>query len=89
LHTGFSTVPGIPSSTEGWDAWVLDGSRMTEAGWKLSYHVIYPWLVFPCNSTILMGEAELLSARPEFQYRDKANVLKPFVDPTVYRDAVA
>ncbi len=21
---------------------VLDGSRMTEAGWKVSYHVIYP-----------------------------------------------
>ena len=30
---------------------VLDGSRMTEAGWKVSYHVIYPWLVFPCNTT--------------------------------------
>ena len=63
---------------------VLDGSRMTDAGWKVSYHVIYPWLVFPCNTTTLKCEAELLSARPEFQYRDKANVLKPFVDPTVY-----
>jgi hypothetical protein len=47
----------------------------------VSYNVIYPWLVF---TTILKGEAELLSARPEFQYRDKAKVLKPFVDPTVY-----
>ena len=63
---------------------VLDGSRMTDAGWKVSYHVIYPWLVFPCNTTLLKCEAELLSARPEFQYRDNANVLKPFVDPTVY-----
>ncbi len=62
----------------------LDGSRMTAAGWKVSYHVIYPWLVFPCNTTMLKREAALLSARPEFQYRDKANVLKPFVDPTVY-----
>jgi hypothetical protein len=32
----------------------------------------------------LCSGAELLTARPEFQYRDKANVLKPFVDPTVY-----
>ncbi len=56
---------------------VLDGSRMTEAGWKVSYHVIYPWLVFPCNTMILKGEAERLSARPEFQFQ-------PFVDPTVY-----
>ena len=63
---------------------VLDGSRMTDEGWKVSYHVIYPWLVFPCNTTTLKSEAERLSARPEFQYRDKANVLKPFVDQTVY-----
>ena len=63
---------------------VLDGSRMTNSGWKVSYHVVYPWLVFPCNTTTLKNEVGLISARPEFQYRDKDNVLKPFVDPTVY-----
>jgi hypothetical protein len=29
---------------------VLNGSRMTSDGLKISYHVIYPWLVFPCNT---------------------------------------
>ncbi len=32
---------------------ILDGSRMTDEGWKVSYHVVYPWLVFPCNTTML------------------------------------
>ena len=63
---------------------VLDGSRMTDEGWKVSYHVVYPWLVFPCNTTTLKNEARLLSASPEFQYHDKTNVQKPFVDPAVY-----
>lgn len=63
---------------------VLDGSRMTDEGWKVSYHVVYPWLVFPCNTTTLKNEAVLLSARPEFQYSDKTNMQKPFVDPAVY-----
>ena len=63
---------------------VLDGSRMTDGGWKVSYHVVYPWLVFPCNTMTLKNEAGLLSSRPEFQYCDKDNVQKPFVDPAVY-----
>jgi hypothetical protein len=32
---------------------LLDGSRMTDAGWKSSFRVIFPWLVFPCNTTLL------------------------------------
>ena len=62
---------------------VLDGSQMTDGGWKVSYHVVYPWPVFPCNTMTLKNEAGLLSSRPEFQYCDKDNVQKP-LDPVVY-----
>ena len=49
---------------------ILDGSRMTDEGWKVSYHAVYPlaWLVFPCNSTKLQHEALASSAHPQFQY---------------------
>ena len=63
---------------------ILDGSRMTDAGWKVSYHVIYPWLVFPCNTTMLKFEAEALSTHAAFQYVAKNGVVKSFVDPAVY-----
>ena len=63
---------------------ILDGSRMTNEGWKVSYHVVYPWLVFPCNTTILRYEALALSAHPEFQYINKSGIQKSFVDPAVY-----
>ena len=62
----------------------LDGSRMTDEGWKVSYHVIYPWLVFPCNTTTLRHEVGELSTHPDFQYLCKSGVQKPFVDPAVY-----
>ena len=35
---------------------ILRGSRMTATGLKISYHVIYPFLVFPCNTTMLQDE---------------------------------
>ena len=63
---------------------ILDGSRMTEAAWKVSYHVIFPWLVFPCNTTFLKHEATTLSAHPLLQYKTKNGALKSFVDPAVY-----
>jgi len=63
---------------------LLDGSRMTDEGWKVSYHVVYPWLVFPCNTTMLRHEVGKLSAHLDFQYLGKDGVQKPFVDPAVY-----
>ena len=45
---------------------------------------MYPWLVFPCNTTILRYEALALSAHPEFQYISKSGIQKSFVDPAVY-----
>ena len=29
------------------------GARWTDGGWKVIYHVVYPWLVFPCNTMML------------------------------------
>ena len=47
---------------------ILRGSRMTNGGLKTSYHVIFPWLVFPCNTTMLHDEVGLMSEMPEFHY---------------------
>ena len=41
----------------------LRGSRVTSDGLKTSYHVMFPWLVFPlaCSTTMLHDEAGLMS----------------------------
>ena len=62
---------------------VLDGSRHTEKGWKVSYHVIYPWLTFPCNTTSLKEEATKLGLDPRFQYPGPDG-LHRFLDIAVY-----
>ncbi len=46
---------------------ILRGSRMTGDGLKISYHIIYPWLVFPCNTTMLHDEVGTMSEMPQFQ----------------------
>jgi hypothetical protein len=32
---------------------IWNGSSMTDTGWKVSYHVLYQWLIFSYNSTML------------------------------------
>ncbi len=63
---------------------VLNGSRMTDKGLKVSYHLVYPWLVFPCNTTMLRDEVTSMSEMEQFQYRTKNGDLKSFIDPAVY-----
>ncbi len=63
---------------------VLNGSRMTDKGWKVSYHLVYPWLVFPCNTTLLRDEVASMSDMKQFQYSTKDGAVKSFIDPGVY-----
>ena len=63
---------------------ILTGSRMTGDGWKVSYHVIFPWLVFPSNTTMLHDEVGAMSEMPQFQYVTANGVSKSFIDPGVY-----
>ena len=66
------------------EALVLDGSRHTVKGWKVSYHLIYPWLTFPCNTAALKKEAIVLSTLPQLQYTTAGGETRSFVDPAVY-----
>ena len=63
---------------------ILRGSRMTGTGWKVSYHIIYPWLVFPSNTTTLHNEVGAMSEMPQFQYKTVDGESKSFIDPGVY-----
>jgi len=65
------------------EALILDGSRMTGGGWKVSYHVIFPWLTFKCNDGILKDTVRELSEKPELQYNTRQGT-RPFVDGNVY-----
>ena len=66
------------------EALVLDGSRSTSKGWKVSYHVVYPWLTFPGNTTTLKEAATALSDLPQLQYRALNGTIRRFIDPAVY-----
>lgn len=63
---------------------LLHGSRNAGNGLKISYHIIFPWLVFPCNNGALREVIVTMSSMPEFQYRTQTGMLKPFIDPGVY-----
>ena len=63
---------------------ILKGSRMTGDGLKISYHVIFPWLIFPCNTTMLHDEVGSMSEMPQFQYNTASGQRKSFIDPGVY-----
>jgi hypothetical protein len=41
---------------------VLNGLRMTNRGLKVCYHLVYPWLFFQCNTTMLRDEVTSMSA---------------------------
>jgi hypothetical protein len=64
---------------------VLNGSRMTSDGLIISYHVIYPWLVFPCKTDmILRDEVGSMNELEQFQYSTRNGTLKSFMNPAVY-----
>jgi hypothetical protein len=63
---------------------ILRGSRMTRDGLKISYHIIYPWLVFPSNTTMLREEVGAMSEMPQFQCSTANGKTKSFIDPGVY-----
>jgi len=63
---------------------ILNGSRLTDKGLKISYHIIYPWLIFPCNTAALREEVGLMSEMPQFHYSMANGEKKSFIDPGVY-----
>ena len=63
---------------------ILRGSRMTGDGLKVSYHIIYPWSVFPSNTTVLREEASAMSEMSQFQCNAANGKTKSFIDPGVY-----
>ena len=63
---------------------VLNGSRQTNQGWKVSYHLVYPLLTFPCNNTVLKAEATALSNLPHLQILLVDGTSHHFVDTAVY-----
>ena len=65
-------------------ALVLDGSRMTDKGLKVSFHVIFPQIVFPCNNADLKAIASALSSSPDLRYQDQQGIERSFVDGGVY-----
>jgi len=63
---------------------ILDGSRQTSKGWKASYHLVYPFLTFPCNNTMLKEEVTALSNLSQLQIRMTDGTMHCFVDTAVY-----
>ncbi len=49
---------------------ILRGSRLTGDGLKISYHIIFLLLVFPCNTTMLRDVVGSMSEMPQFQYTE-------------------
>jgi hypothetical protein len=54
---------------------------MTGDGLKIIYHIIYPWLVFPSNTTMLREEVGAMSEMPQFQCSPANGKTKSFIDP--------
>ena len=63
---------------------ILNGSRLTPEGWKISYHLVYPWLTFSCNNGTLKEEVTALSNLPQFQDTLPDGSAKRFIDSSVY-----
>ena len=63
---------------------VLNGGRSTGGGWKVSFHVVFPWLSFPSNDGDLRQLGTALSRDPALQYTNKKGESVPFVDSGVY-----
>ena len=63
---------------------ILDGSRNTRDGWKVSYHLVYPWLTFQRNNAALRDEVAALSDSPQLQYTTLDGARRRFIDSSVY-----
>ncbi len=65
---------------------ILNGSRVTDnlKGLKISYHIIYPWLIFPCNTMVLRDKVGSMSEMPQYHYSMANGERKSFIDPGVY-----
>ncbi len=57
---------------------------MTDKGLKISYHIIHPWRIFPCNTMALCYEVDSMSEMPQFHYSMANGERKSFIDPGVY-----
>ena len=42
---------------------------MNDTGWKVSFHLVYPYLSFPCNNSILRTAATALNDIPQLGFR--------------------
>ncbi len=81
VRTRWPSAESVPRCFE---TLILDGSRLTKDGWKVSYHLVYPWMTFPCNNSALKAEVEALAMLPQFQYITKDGSRKGFIDSSVY-----
>ncbi len=63
---------------------ILNNSRVTDKGLKISYPIIYPWLIFPCNTMALRDEVGSMSEMPQFHYSMANGERRSFIDPVVY-----
>ena len=57
---------------------------MTDKGWKVSFHLVYPYLTFPCNNTLLKDAATALSNLSSLCFCDGDGTTCRFVDTAVY-----
>jgi len=51
------------------EANALDGSLLTDNGRKVSYHVVFPWLIFQQNDGALKDIMSKVSKIPDLQYQ--------------------
>jgi hypothetical protein len=58
---------------------------MTGEELKVSYHVIFPWLVFPCNTRMLHDEVGLMSELPQFHCSTAGGQQKRVAAPVEHR----
>ncbi len=61
----------------------MNGSRPTKGGWKVSYHLVFPWLTFPCNDGLLKALVQE-SSDHNLQCPSRQGTTKSFVDALVY-----
>jgi hypothetical protein len=59
---------------------ILRGSRRTNKGLKISYYIVFPWLVFPCNTTVLHDEVGAMSELLQIQYTTAEGGWKLYID---------
>ena len=66
------------------DPIVLNGSRQTNKGWRVTYHLVYPLLTFPCNNIVLKADVTALSNLPHLPILLADGTSHHFVDTADY-----